>query len=278
MVAVVDVGVAATPLIQDCAKAEGATRKTKRRGTDTARTRINLHMAQYRNDPQPEEPGGALHPFLKNLSKSCSSIIGRAERYVTRDVLVIGTLNLRIFREWEVRPRSESALRSDCLDRNSPIFPSLIQKLSSCPQGTFNFNPARLCLMKIKVIAILFIVVVCCANSKAAPLLQEDAAAQPNAGKSLPDSFVSVLAEVKAKTKIPVLLPTELPAPFNGAKHAIVAKATAGGYAMELYYDLEMGDAGFAATFAAQNNSHYSLRELSNVREVKLAAGITGFF
>jgi len=132
--------------------------------------------------------------------------------------------------------------------------------------------------MKIKVIAILFIVVVCCANSKAAPLLQEDAAAQPNAGKSLPDSFVSVLAEVKAKTKIPVLLPTELPAPFNGAKHAIVAKATAGGYAMELYYDLEMGDAGFAATFAAQNNSHYSLRELSNVREVKLAAGITGFF
>ena len=121
MVAVVDVGVAATPLIQDCAKAEGATRKTKRRGTDTTRTRINLHMAQYRNDPQPEEPGGALHPFLKNLSKSCNSIIGRAERSATRDVLVIGTLNLRIFREWEVRSRSGSALRSDSLDRNSPI-------------------------------------------------------------------------------------------------------------------------------------------------------------
>jgi|GEM_PF-6616658 len=134
MVAVVDVGVAATPLIQDCAKAEGATRKTKRRGTDTTRTLINLHMAQYRNDPQPEEPGGALHPFLKNLSKSCNSIIGRAERYVTRDVLVIGTLNLRIFREWEVRPRSESALRSDSLDWNPPIFPSLIVLRLSAPR------------------------------------------------------------------------------------------------------------------------------------------------
>src|SRR4029077_14388952 len=119
--------------------------------------------------------------------------------------------------------------------------------------------------MNIKIIAALFIVVGCCASSKPAPLLQGDAAAQPNAGKSLPDSFVSVLAEVKARTKIPVLLPTELPAPFNGAKHAIVSKATAGEYTMELYYELGMGNAGFAGTFAAQNDSHYSLRELPNV-------------
>jgi hypothetical protein len=33
-----------TALIHDCAKADGATRKTNRRITDTKRTRINLHM------------------------------------------------------------------------------------------------------------------------------------------------------------------------------------------------------------------------------------------
>jgi hypothetical protein len=40
MVAVVVVLVAVTALIHDCAKADGATRKTNRRGTDTKRTRI----------------------------------------------------------------------------------------------------------------------------------------------------------------------------------------------------------------------------------------------
>jgi hypothetical protein len=53
MVAVVVVVVAVTALIHDCAKADGAKRNTNRRGTDTKRTRINLHMGQYRNDPQP---------------------------------------------------------------------------------------------------------------------------------------------------------------------------------------------------------------------------------
>lgn len=75
-----------------------------------------------------------------------------------------------------------------------------------------------------------------------------------------------------------MLLPTELPTPFNGAEHAIVTKVTADEYRIDLYYELGIGNAGFAATFAAQNNSHYSLRELPNVREMKLAAGITGFF
>ena len=132
--------------------------------------------------------------------------------------------------------------------------------------------------MKIKVVAVLFIIVGCCAIGKPAPFMQRDATDRPNPVKSLPDSFGSVLAEVKARTRIPVLLPTELPTPFNSANHAIVAKATADEYTMELYYELGMGNAGFAGTFAAQNDSHYSLRELPNVREVKLATGITGFF
>lgn len=55
-------------------------------------------------------------------------------------------------------------------------------------------------------------------------------------------------------------------------------KATANEYMVSLYYDLGIGDAGFAALFEATSNPQYSPRELENVREVKLAGGITGFF
>jgi hypothetical protein len=95
---------------------------------------------------------------------------------------------------------------------------------------------------------------------------------------SLPDILVSALAEVEANTRVPVLLPTELPKPFGHAKHAIVEKVSAGEYAVSLYYELDAGEAGFAASFEATNNPLYSPRELGNVRELKLANGITGFF
>ena len=97
------------------------------------------------------------------------------------------------------------------------------------------------------------------------------------AEKPLPNIFVSVLAEVKAKTNITVLLPTELPEPFRYAAHAMV-KAKADEYAVILYYELGVGDAGFAASLLANNNSSYSPRELPNVQKVKLASGIVGFF
>jgi len=103
-------------------------------------------------------------------------------------------------------------------------------------------------------------------------------AVRANVAGSLPDIFVSVLAGVKAKTRVAVLLPAELPRPFSDAKHASVDKATADEYAVSLYYELDVGNAGFAASFEATNNPHYSPRELGNVREVKLAGGITGFF
>jgi len=103
-------------------------------------------------------------------------------------------------------------------------------------------------------------------------------AVRANVAGSLPDIFLSVLAEVKAKTRVPILLPTELPKPFSDAKHARVDKTTAEQYAVSLYYELDGGNAGFAAAFEATNNPRYSPRELGNVREVKLAAGINGFF
>jgi len=79
-----------------------------------------------------------------------------------------------------------------------------------------------------------------------------------NAAGPLPDIFRSVLTEVKAKTKVPVLLPTELP--FYDVKHAIVEKAIAGEYAISLYSELDEGNAGFAASFGASDNRPYSPR------------------
>src|SRR5271169_3163 len=124
--------------------------------------------------------------------------------------------------------------------------------------------------MKTRICAILLMVVGGCASSQPAPA--------PPAGRSLPDIFASVLAGVKEGTSIPVLLPTELPKPFSDAKHAVVGKVSADGYAVALYYELDAGDAGFAASFAATKNAGYSPRELQNVQEVKLAGGVVGFF
>lgn len=47
---------------------------------------------------------------------------------------------------------------------------------------------------------------------------------------------------------------------------------------MALYYELSIDDAGFAAFFAAHKHAGYSPQQLGNVREVKLAGGVVGFF
>jgi hypothetical protein len=98
--------------------------------------------------------------------------------------------------------------------------------------------------MKARIISILLVVVGCCASSKPAPSLP--------VGRSLPDVLVSILADVKAGTSISVLLPTELPKPFSDAEHATVLKASEDEYAVALYYEMGMGDAGFAASFSAK--------------------------
>jgi hypothetical protein len=103
-------------------------------------------------------------------------------------------------------------------------------------------------------------------------------AVRANVSGSLPEVFLSVLTEIKAKTTVPLLLPAELPRPFNDAKYAIVDKAAADEYAIIHYYELGVGNAGFAASFGARNNAPYSPRELANVQTVKLAGGIVGFF
>jgi hypothetical protein len=131
---------------------------------------------------------------------------------------------------------------------------------------------------KTRVVAIFLVAIGCYATGNPASALQRDNDGRAHAARSLPRVFGSVLAEVKAKTSIPVLLPTELPRPVDNAKHAVVEKTTTDEYGVALYYELEAGDAGFAAFFGARNESPYSPRELGNVREVKLTRGIVGFF
>jgi hypothetical protein len=94
----------------------------------------------------------------------------------------------------------------------------------------------------------------------------------------LPEALASVLAEVKAKSHVGVLLPSELPQPFARAKYATVDAASEDGYAISLYYQLGAGDSGFAAFFSADAHPNYGPKDIPNVRKVKLSHGLIGYF
>ena len=94
----------------------------------------------------------------------------------------------------------------------------------------------------------------------------------------LPEALASVLAEVKAKSHVAVLLPSELPNPFAGAKHGIVESASENEYGISLYYELGVGDSGFAASFGADAHPDYGPEDMPNVRKVKLSHGLVGYF
>ena len=99
-----------------------------------------------------------------------------------------------------------------------------------------------------------------------------------NPDKSLRAIFDSVLPQIKTKSHVPILLPSELPPPIAKARHVVVEKAAADEYAISLYYELGVGDSGFAAFFAAQGKTNFSPRELGNVESVNLTHGLHGFF
>jgi len=94
--------------------------------------------------------------------------------------------------------------------------------------------------------------------------------------QQLPKLFTSVLADVKAECHLPVLLPSELPKPIADAEHAVVQNTSAGAYSIGLFYELEIGNAGFAANFSGESKPRYSASELG--REIKLARGKRGYF
>src|SRR5690348_2593735 len=102
-------------------------------------------------------------------------------------------------------------------------------------------------------------------------------ARQANAPPALPEAFKSVLPKVKAKSHVPIMLPSELPEPIGKAGHAVIQKAEADEYAISIYNELGVGDSGFAAYFSGEGHPGFSPEELPNVSEVKLAHGFRGF-
>jgi len=101
---------------------------------------------------------------------------------------------------------------------------------------------------------------------------------QAKSDTSLPEVFNSVVSKVKAKSRVPVLLPSKLPEPIARAGNPVIDMAEANAYVISLYYKLGIGNAGFAASFSGTANPGHILEELPNVFEVKLARGVRGFF
>lgn len=75
-----------------------------------------------------------------------------------------------------------------------------------------------------------------------------------------------------------MLLPSELSPRFRGAKYAVAEKVTDNQYAITLYYELNVGDAGFAASFEADGEQKYDPKNLGNVSKVELIHGLIGYF
>jgi hypothetical protein len=92
--------------------------------------------------------------------------------------------------------------------------------------------------------------------------------------------FASVLPQIKAKSHIPVLLPSELPSPISTAKYAVIAGPEADKYAVTLFYERQSEAAyfGFAAFFSAEGKPDFKPQELPNVEPVDLAHHLHGFF
>jgi hypothetical protein len=87
-----------------------------------------------------------------------------------------------------------------------------------------------------------------------------------------------VLSEVKANSNLEVLLPSELPHPIGEAKYATVVSDSPNKYGISLYYELDLGDSGFAASFSADAHPDYEPKDIPNVRKVKLSKGFIGYF
>ena len=114
-------------------------------------------------------------------------------------------------------------------------------------------------------------------RSAALILLAAICAAEGTAA-NLPNVFAPVLAEVKAKSQVPVLLPSNLPPIIAKARNAVLDKASANEYAISLWYEQGVGDAGFAALLSARNAPGYAPDELTNVQPLRLAHRLRGFF
>jgi hypothetical protein len=95
---------------------------------------------------------------------------------------------------------------------------------------------------------------------------------------SASEALAAVIAEVKGKSRVALLVPSELPQPVAKAKHAVIESASDNEYSISLYYELSVGDSGFAASFTANAHPDYGPKNLPNMDEVKLSGGLVGYF
>jgi hypothetical protein len=116
------------------------------------------------------------------------------------------------------------------------------------------------------------------AGVEPAPAHSDVASSPGRPSRSLPEPLASVLSEIKAKSRVPVLLPSKFSDPIRGAKYAVVESASDNEYSIILYYELGIGDAGFAAFFEANAHPNYGPKDIGNVREVKLSRSLVGYF
>jgi len=88
--------------------------------------------------------------------------------------------------------------------------------------------------------------------------------------------FSAAIREIRGKTSIPILLPSRLPDAISEKDIKLAdGNASAEGYGISLYYSEEGNNATFAARFLAFREV---IRDLPNIRRVKLANGTVGMF
>jgi hypothetical protein len=115
---------------------------------------------------------------------------------------------------------------------------------------------------------------------KMAPAQQKPKVSSQKSDKGLPSVFASVLPQIKAKSHVPVLLPSDLPSPISTAKYAVPDESETDKYAVTLFYERQSETAyfGFAAFFTAQRKPKFHPQELPDVELVILARHLHGFF
>jgi hypothetical protein len=101
-----------------------------------------------------------------------------------------------------------------------------------------------------------------------------------SAGDTLPQAsppkvFQSTLAQVKAETQIPILLPSEFPAPIiENDIHYAVGNGKRNKYEITLFYEEGAGYSAFVGYFAGEAIGKFHAKG----RNVNLANGVTGYF
>ncbi len=87
--------------------------------------------------------------------------------------------------------------------------------------------------------------------------------------------FEPAIAQVKANTNIPILLPSELPAPLKENDiHFSVGNGKHNKYEITLFYEEGAGYAAFVGFFSGEAIGKTNIRG----KKIKLANGITGYF